>query len=181
MPKSTRTIVKQRVEQILRIRTLGAEFHDIRQFASEEDPETGRPWNVSDRQLARYCQQADELLDQCIEKDRTKLFNRHLAMRRALYSRAMENGDLRTALSAARDEAALLGLYPGDRKDGQHVNVNIGIATLIPELERAVERLGPGSGQPALEDDSTGSIENLADDFPTADAESIPQEFVDRP
>jgi hypothetical protein len=109
--KSTKAEVRQRVEEVLRIRLMGAEFWDIRQHASENG------WGVSDRQLWRYVAQADEMLKESLERDREKLLNRHHAQRRALLARALEVSDLRTALAVVKDEAELLGLYPARRHE----------------------------------------------------------------
>jgi hypothetical protein len=103
--KATNATVIQRVEEVLKIRLLGAEFHDIREYAVEKQ------WNVSDTQLRRYIEKSDELLLDYIEKRRDRLMARHLAQRRALYARAMETGDLRTALAVVKDEAELQALY----------------------------------------------------------------------
>jgi hypothetical protein len=110
--KATDEVVKQRVEAVLKIRLMGAQFHDIREYAAETDAETGRPWNVSDSQLRRYIDRSDALLEKYAEKDREKIINRHLAQRKAMFARAMEGGDIRTALAVAKDEAELLALYP---------------------------------------------------------------------
>ena len=112
VPKITQEEMARRVEQVLRIRLLGAQFHDIRQYASETDEETGRPWNVCDRQLRRYIDATDDLLVANAEKDRDKIIARHLAQRQALYARAMEAGDLKAALAVMKDECDLRGLYP---------------------------------------------------------------------
>jgi hypothetical protein len=117
--KATRATIQARVEQVLRIRLAGAEFWDIRQYAAEEDPDTGRPWNVSARQLWRYIAAADNMLAQQLEKNRTKCLNRHIATRRALLARATQVGDYRTALAVARDEAELLGLYDLAKGQGE--------------------------------------------------------------
>lgn len=109
--KATKAVIRQRVEEVMKLRLLGAEFHDVRQYAAEEDADTGRPWNVSERQLWRYIAASDKLLDKYLEKDKAKLFNRHVAQRRALFARAMEAGDWRAALAVVRDEAEMLGLY----------------------------------------------------------------------
>ena len=45
MPKATKAEILERVEEVLRVRLDGAQFHDIRQYASEKQ------WGVSDRQL----------------------------------------------------------------------------------------------------------------------------------
>src|SRR5438094_927843 len=105
--KSDKATVRQRVEAILQLRQLGAEFVDIRQYASEQTP----PWNVSDRQLRRYIEAGDALLERTLEKDRKKLLNRHISSRRALYARAMSTSDHKTALAVLKDEADLLHLY----------------------------------------------------------------------
>src|SRR5262245_20941811 len=103
--KSDKVAVKKRVEEVLQLRLMGAEFLDIRQHASENG------WNVSDRQLYRYIAAGDELLDSTLDKDRRRLANRHIAQRRALYARAMSVSDYRTALAVLKDEAELLRLY----------------------------------------------------------------------
>jgi hypothetical protein len=103
--KATKAEVAKRVEEILQIRLSGAEFADIRQYAAENG------WNVSDRQLRRYIQDSDALMAEGFERDRDKLFVRHVAQRRALFARTMQIGDYRTALAVAKDEADLQGLY----------------------------------------------------------------------
>jgi hypothetical protein len=150
--KATKAVVLQRVEAVLQIVLLGGEFPDIRQYASENDPDTGRPWNVSERQLWRYQQAALKLCVRRLEKDREKTFARHLLQRRAMYARAMEAGDWRTALAVAKDEAELHGLYPPKKvaptsPDGDSP-YNAGLAALLPELRAAVDRLGQGVGGP---------------------------------
>lgn len=140
--RSSKAVVRVRVEAVMKLRLLGAEFHDLRQFASEDDPETGRPWNVSERTLWRYLADADKLLDHYLEKDKQKLLNRHIGMRRSLYARAVERGDERTALLIAKDEAELLGLYP-DRANGQGSrNVSVNVFQAIGERDQQLRVIG---------------------------------------
>jgi hypothetical protein len=136
--KATRATVRQRVESVMKLRLLGAEFHDLRAFANEEDAETGRPWNVSDRQLWRYCHQADALLEKNLEKDKGKLFARHIGQRRALYARAMESGDWKAALAILKDEAELLGLYPIKPANGKDQG---NVINIFQRIEQHAERL----------------------------------------
>jgi hypothetical protein len=103
--KATRAQVRQRVEEVLRIRLDGAEMHDIVQYAAEKG------WGVGERQLWNYVRATDQLLAERLEKDRDKLLARHVAQRRALYARALNAADYRTALAVAKDEAELQGLY----------------------------------------------------------------------
>jgi hypothetical protein len=99
----------KRVEAILEIRLAGAEFADIRKYATENG------WQVSDSQLWRYVRRTDDILAETLERDRQKLLNRHLAQRFALYARAMSVSDYRTALAVLKDQAELQGLYPTTR------------------------------------------------------------------
>jgi len=124
----------------MRLRLLGAELHDIRQYASEQTP----PWDVSDRQLWRYIAAGDVLLDQSLEKDRVKLMNRQIAQRRVLYARAVAVSDYRVALAILKDEAALLHLYdnpPGKPvpDDGSRMNTGDVVQLLAVRL-RQVDR-----------------------------------------
>ena len=128
--KSDKTTVQQRVEEILSLRLLGAEFTDIRQHASAQK------WNVSDRQLFRYIAAGDKILADTLEKDRQKLLNRHVAMRRALYARAMSVSDYGTALRTLDSEARILAL-PQDE-----------ITKQIDDLRRQLEEIRRVHGGP---------------------------------
>ena len=99
--KATKAVVAKRVEEIVQIRLSGAEFADIREYARENG------WNVSDSQLWRYIRASDDLLAEGFERDRDKLFVRHVAQRRALYARAMQIGDYRMALAVVKDAQEL--------------------------------------------------------------------------
>src|SRR5688500_12318067 len=106
MGKSTKTEVAKRVDEVLRIRLDGAQFHDIVQYASVNG------WGVTERQLWTYIRKADDLLVERQDRGRRKVVARHLAQRQALYARALNAADHRTALAVLADEAKLRGLYP---------------------------------------------------------------------
>ena len=106
MAKSDKATVLRRVQDVLRLVLAGAEFADIRQYASDQD------WQVSGRQVRRYMESAYGQLASAAKRDRDQLLGRHLMQRRALYARCLKGNDLRTALQVLRDEAALQGLYP---------------------------------------------------------------------
>ena len=110
--KSTKAEIAQRVEEVLRIRLDGAEFHDIVQYASE------KAWKVGERQLRNYMAATDDLLAARLEKDRDKLLARHIAQRRSLYARALNAADYRTALAVAKDEAEGIRLIHESAKQG---------------------------------------------------------------
>ena len=78
MPKGSKNTVQARIEQVLRIRLLGGQYHDIVQYASENDP----PWNVGERQIRNYIERADELLSQELAGKRRRFFNLAIGKRR---------------------------------------------------------------------------------------------------
>src|SRR5947208_456301 len=101
--KSTKLVVRQRVEEIFRHRLGGAEFADIREYA--DAPE--RAWGVSDTQLRRYIKSADDLCKERFDARADHLLARHMLQRRQLYAHCMGAGDFRTALAVLKDEAQL--------------------------------------------------------------------------
>src|SRR3954447_2601108 len=111
--KSTKAVVAQRVEEVFRLRLGGAELADIREYA--DAPE--RAWGVSESQLRRYVQAADDLCKERCDARAGHLLSRHLLQRRQLYAHAMSAGDYRTALAVLRDEADLEGLYPPQKRE----------------------------------------------------------------
>lgn len=104
--KADNTTITQRIEEVLRIRLDGAQFHDIVQYGSEKG------WNVSERQIRKYIARADELLVERLDKKRKPVIARHVAQRQALYARAVNAADLRTALAILDSECKLRGLFP---------------------------------------------------------------------
>jgi hypothetical protein len=104
--KQTKAVIRQRVEEMLAVRLDGAMFHQIRQYAAEKG------WNVSDRQLYRYIDASDALLEKTLEKNREKLIALHLAKRKNLFARCVNAGQFNVALACVRDEAELQDLYP---------------------------------------------------------------------
>jgi hypothetical protein len=169
--KSNQATVRQRVEEILSLRLLGAEFPDIRQYASQKE------WNVTDRQLWRYIHAGDDFLAQTLEQDHAKLVNRHIAQRRALYARAAAVSDYRTCLAILRDEAELLSLYPPKRTevsgpDGGPLQT---VTTEMTDEERAaaitaiLARVGPGLSGPAGPGEGNTPGPPLGGPGPTAD------------
>jgi hypothetical protein len=101
--------IAARVEEVLHLRLNGALLYDLKAHAVEKQ------WNVSERQLRRYCEAADVILAEAIDNDRDKLLRRHIAQRHGLFARALSDGDYRTALAVLKDEGELLSLYPAKR------------------------------------------------------------------
>jgi hypothetical protein len=115
--RSTKRVVRQRVEEIFILRLGGAEFHDICEFArrsTDDDGKPCKPWGVSEAQLRRYIAAADKLCKARFDAKADHLLARHLLQRRRLFAQAIEVGDYKTALAILQDEAKLEGLYPTD-------------------------------------------------------------------
>jgi hypothetical protein len=156
--KSEALRVAQRVEELVCIRLDGAQWWDVRQYVSEKSSEAGSCWEVkkgeqplSERQLRRYVRRADAVIEKSIEQDRERAIKRHLARRENMYARALNAGDIRTALAVARDESELLGLYSPKKVE----LTGKGGGPLLFSVEDAVqadreleEALGGGDVQP---------------------------------
>jgi hypothetical protein len=103
---ASKSVIKHRVQEVLRLTLAGAEFPEIRQHAKQQG------WEVSDRQIRRYMEAAYRQFTKLTIHDAEQLVSRHIMQRRSLFARALKNGDLRTALAVLQDEAKLEGLYP---------------------------------------------------------------------
>jgi hypothetical protein len=119
--KATAATIRARVEDVLRILLDGAQPWDIRQYVSGREAAGAPPWAVpqgskplSERQIRRYCDQADRLIAESCRTHRKQLLRRHLAQRRNLLARALNIGDLRTALAVLDSLAKLLALFPSE-------------------------------------------------------------------
>jgi hypothetical protein len=125
--RATPATIQRRVQAVLQIRLDGAEGWDVRQYVAEKQAAGEAPWTVdeggkqlSERQIRRYVEQADALIAESCRTSRKRALRRHMAQRRNLYARAVQAGDLRTALAVLTDLAKLQGLYPADRVEATH-------------------------------------------------------------
>ena len=134
-----------RVEEVLRIRLDGAQFHDVAQYAAEKG------WGLKERQIRDYLRRADELLVARQDKSRKKVIARHLAQRTALYARAVNAADYRTALAILADEAKLRGLYP-EKELRELVKLAAAQGIKIDELERRIRAHTIGTTPPVAEE-----------------------------
>jgi hypothetical protein len=132
-PKSDKTTIAKRIEEVLRIRLDGAQFHDIVQYASENK------WGVTDRQLRTYIRWADDLLVERQEKNRRRLLARHTAQRENLFARAVNAADLRTALAIADSTAKLQGLFTDARDLKELARLAASQGERIRELEARLD------------------------------------------
>jgi hypothetical protein len=144
MARSNKAVVTQREQEVYRLLLAGAEFAEIRQFASD------RGWHVSERQIRRYMEVAYKRLAKLASRDRQQLLGRHLMQRLALYSRALKAGDLRTALQSLRDEAELEGLYEAPTQVITH-HMGIRVVERIVSSRAELEALNASRGSVSAE------------------------------
>jgi len=152
--KSTRTVVSERIDMILRLRLDGAQAHDLLQYAAEVG------WGVCERTVFNYIKAADELLVERRERSFDKLYARHVAQRDALLARAINAADYGTAARILADSAKLQGLYPPERSQ---MDVNHGLQPPAEPLDLS-----------KLTDEQLEQFENLIDLAKPVEAESGP-------
>lgn len=133
--KSDKATVAQRVEEVLRIRLSGAQFHDIVQYAAEKG------WGVNDRQIREYIRRTDDLLVERHEKKRRPLIARRVAQREELFARCINAADFRTALAVLIDLDKLRGLYP-EKEAKELAKLAVAQGMRIEELERRLRDSG---------------------------------------
>lgn len=104
MAKSNQITLKQRVSKVAELLLNGLSRVDIVQYASKK-------WKVTDRQADTYISKAKDEIESSIS--RKVEFNYAKAERRFenILRKALERGDLRTALTTTKEIATLQGLY----------------------------------------------------------------------
>jgi hypothetical protein len=125
MARPTKAQVEQRTLEVLGIRLQGAAFWDVKEMirereqALEKDDKQPNPWklaegakSLSDGQIWRYIAKADKLMISDLLASRKKMLRRHRARREYLYGAAVQQGDVRAALSVLDSDARLCGLFP---------------------------------------------------------------------
>ena len=131
--RSEAATVAARVEEVLRIRLDGAQFHDVQAYAAEKG------WDVRERQLRTYIRRADDMLAERTERSRKRIIAVHLARREALYARCVNAASYRDALACLTDLAKLQGLYPDGRELKELVKLATEQATRLRELEARLD------------------------------------------
>ena len=99
---------------------------------------------MSDRQLERYIEKADKLLVERRQKKWGRMKALHMARREALYARALQAADFRTALAVLQDLAKLQDLYMDEKQLKQfkrELKELEGVLKSIPSPEGAEDSL----------------------------------------
>lgn len=156
-----------RLAEVLRIRLDGAQLHDVIDYAAE------KAWGLTEAEVRALIRRADDTLVARRETSKKRIRARHVAQREALYARALNGGDVRTALAVLADLAKLQGLTDEARQRRDLLNLARAQDARIAELEADLERarsavlvLGPavrevtsGEGQARPQEDAVGPQE----------------------
>lgn len=138
-PKASDAAIELRVQAVLQLILDGAQYWNIQQYAAEKQAAGEAPWNrgpnqklLSERQLREYMARAGERIIAAAKETGANALETHISMRHSLYARALEAGELHTALMILSDLAKLTDLYPAPKK--QDININSGLRMEFVEV-----------------------------------------------
>lgn len=129
--RASKAAYEARIDDVLQLILDGAGRRDIIRFASEKttvqidkdgkETKPSFPWitkhKLSSRQIDTYIADATEhMVTACKEADKN-LIQRHRGRRESLYARAVNSGDLRTALAVIDSLGNLEGVFPTKKLD----------------------------------------------------------------
>jgi hypothetical protein len=117
--QANKALTEARCISLVRVLLDGAEPRwDLCEFVREQELERGSCWFVGEgesplsySQIRRYCAKAEERILKSSRTTPKRQLRLHLAKRRALYAKAIQQGDIRAALSCVDSEAKLLGMF----------------------------------------------------------------------
>jgi hypothetical protein len=185
--RATREQVEARVAEVVTVLLDGAQAAwDIVPFVRQREGEAGSPWHVGEgdsplsaSQIFRYVNKAQSLIALSVKGDRDRHVGRHIAQRRHLFAKAVQQGDVRAALAILDSEAKLCGLFPdhGSTANGRNGAIPNGNGITINLFERVNilaqqlrEQLALDPGVPAGALSGIGGPQSL--DQAPADAEA---------
>lgn len=126
--RASKQEVARRVETVLKWRLDGLQLSDL---IDQAEP----PWNVSERQLARYIKAADESIARRRDKRRARIVALHMARREAWYAKCVNTSDFGTAARILADLAKLQDLYADGREVRDLLRLVADSNAKIKELE----------------------------------------------
>ena len=105
MGRNSEAVIAQRVEDIFGLVVDGQPLRVIRQYVSESCN-----WKADDRTLLRYKKRATKLIKERAEATCETVRETAVERLERLYARAIQRGDIRTALAVQQEIARLHGL-----------------------------------------------------------------------
>jgi len=116
--RASKAQVLVRVTELYRIRLAGAKLLDIQEYVREQEQTDGSAWKLADgekplseAQICVYIKRADAAIAASTKESRKRSLVKNLARREDLFAKAVNAGDIRTALAVADSEAKLRGLF----------------------------------------------------------------------
>lgn len=123
---ATPAIGQARRLEVAQLRLDGAQWYEVFEWirVREAEPiQPGKPPNCwhSERPLTKaaifwYIGEADKMILELAEADRTRAYRKHLAQRQNLYAKAVNMGDIGNALRILDSMAKLQDLFPSNSK-----------------------------------------------------------------
>ena len=102
--KSNKATVIKRISETASLLINGYNREDIVQHSSKN-------WRIGERQTDKYIQEAKVIIANSVNKNVAYDFGKSVRRFEELYKKAMENKDIRTALTVNKELATLQGLY----------------------------------------------------------------------
>lgn len=140
----------RRVDEILKKRLDGAQYHDVAEHAEANG------WGIKERQIREYIQKADKIIARRSDRNRRQIIARHIAQRQSLFTRAIKESDLRTALAILDSEAKLRGLFP-DKGLKELVKLAVMQSKQIAELKGRLDAHAGGSSSSKVPEKCSGT------------------------
>lgn len=81
-------------------------------FAKAKELSVVNEWDISDRQLYTYIDEAREKFKLCGDMDAKEEYKKAIARCLSMYNEAYTAGNIKTALEVHKELSKLLGLYP---------------------------------------------------------------------
>ena len=147
--RADKATVRRRVTEVVELILLGKSFRQILAYGHEQG------WHVRKSQMKKYAKAAHRELEQASAEERRHMRAFHIARREMLYKRALEQGDIRTALSCLDSHAKLLGLFdpePRQQKTAQEPRQ----AAAANAVDEAIAALQQVLGERKAREDAIG-------------------------
>lgn len=118
---------ERRRGEVLKMLLIGAHRQDIIRHAEEQK------WNVGDRQVDTYINEAKALAIQDLERDREKNLAFHVRRNEMLLNKCLHIHDYKGALSVDKNIAELKNLYTNKLNVEHSGSVNVSLADLVKQ------------------------------------------------
>lgn len=155
--KSTNAEIEKRIHEVFILRLDGAGINEIREHSREQG------WNLEDAQLYKYMAEVNPMIKEELAKRNYQAFDMHLLRRERMYYKAMQRGDIKTAITVADSQAKIYGLFSPIKVAPTDPTGTLPYNGFLSDEERAIAltnlyaRLGQRNGIPTSNGEDTTS------------------------